>query len=116
MAVWQRGWARRYCGLAAVFGAIGFGLTGCGSSDSGPPLPSSGMPEAVSPTGLDGATAGLLESAAAGDRFRYRVGGAEVELVLGAKYESARGLSCRVGRLNGPAPAGSRDQLCLLPG
>ena len=70
----------------------------------GIPLPSLGMPEAAAPSGLEKGVGGKLEKGEAGTSIKYRVeGGAELELVLGPKYESARGLVCRTGHVNGAA-------------
>jgi len=98
----------RALGLTLAFVTAGL-LSACGEHDlGGIPLPSLGMPEAAAPSGLEKGLAGRLEKGDAGTVVKYHHpegGGPEVELVLGPKYESARGLECRTGHVGGAAAA-----------
>ena len=106
----RRGWFARAAAASLGLGAVLL-LSACGEHDlGGIPLPSLGMPEAAAPSGLEKGLAGRLEKGDAGTVVKYHHpegGGPEVELVLGPKYESARGLECRTGHVGGAAAAGS---------
>jgi hypothetical protein len=89
--------------VVGAFLCVGL-LWGCGGDHDlgGIPLPSFGMPEAAAPSGLEKGMAGRLEKGEAGIVIKYHAeGGPELDLVLGPKYESARGLTCRTGHVNG---------------